>query len=315
MTGLSANANNETSDARAKEPELGRPSLATKAERVSVIVACVAILGGFVLFVYGEQSVGVGTVGVINKLINGIGMGIFSIGVIIVAAWLAKWLVASFVEMNAQERVAAIKLLFKQLFAVVLNVVVYGGVFVLVLGALTALDNASAGTIIVVLITWALCIAVFVFYRKFRKKHKVGYNIVGYVAMPTLLLVLGIACAVLFFGQNASGAVKDLQDGPKTSDVLLVHDRLDHPSVWYVMVVQTDHILTFYTPDEERIVLEVPDSDIAQAIVIDDYGDFVHLTYYPNTQVFCGATPWPDGRQVMGEELFQKLKAEYGFDL
>lgn len=295
--------------------KLGRPTLDSKLERVMVIVACVAILGGSALFVYGEQSAGVGQAGAVNKLMNAIGLGIFSVGIIIVAIWLAKWLVAGFMQRSPSGRVAATKLFFKQLLAVVLNALVYGGVFVLALGALSALDDASIGTIFVVLITWAACIAVFVFYRKFRKRHKVGYAVVGYVAMPVVLLALGIAFVTLSFGQDAAGAIEDLEDGPKTADVLLVHDKVKRPAVWYAMVAQTDHILTFYTPDGERIVLEVPDSDIAQATVIDDYGDFVHLTYYPNTQVFCGAAPWPDGRQVFGEVFFRELKDEYGFDL
>lgn len=294
---------------------IARPALRSKLERASAIVACVAILSGFGLFVYGEQAVGIGQAGAINKLVVAIGLGIFSIGTIIVAVWLSKWLVGDFAARDPQERMAAIKLFFKQLLAVALNILVYGGVIVLTLGSLTALDGASIGTFFVVLVTWAACILVFIFYRKFRKKHKYGYNVVGYVAMPLFLFIFGIACAVLFFGQNAAGAIKDLQDGPKEVDVLLVKDKLDHPAAYYAMVAQTKHVLTFYTAEEERIVLEVPDSDIGEVVKIDEYDDFVHLTYYPNTQVFCDATPWPEGRKVMGEALFQELRAEYGFDI
>ena len=62
-------------------------------------------------------------------------------------------------------------------------------------------------------------------------------------------------------------------------------------------------------------MLVVPEKDIAAAKVINDYGNFVHLTYYPRTQVFCEATPWETGVQDMDPDLLEKLVEEYDFDL
>ncbi len=95
----------------------------------------------------------------------------------------------------------------------------------------------------------------------------------------------------------------------------MVEADIDHPSARYSAIMQDQHVLTFCTADEERIVLVVPEKDIAAAKVINDYGNFVHLTYYPRTQVFCEATPWETGVQDMGPDLLEKLVEEYDFDL
>lgn len=290
---------------------LGRPKPRSKFERMTILVAGICIILGFAIFVYGEQSTGIGLAGVVNKLIYGIGMAIFSVGAIIVGLWFLKWIVAGLHEKNPADRFATIKRFFKQLGIVFLNVIIYGGIFVLALGGLSALDDASIGTIGVVLILWAVCVLIFVLYRKHRKKHKIGYDLVGYGGMTAFLLAIGIFSLTVFFGSNTYNAIRDLQEGPKTADVLLVNDTVHHPAAYYRLVLQSDHILTFYTPEDERIVLEIPDRDINEAMVIDDYGDYVHLTYYPYSQVYCGATLWEDGPETFSPELFNRLVEEY----
>lgn len=58
-------------------------------------------------------------------------------------------------------------------------------------------------------------------------------------------------------------------------------------------------------------MLEVSDKDIGEAVVIDDYGDYVHLTYYPHSQVYCGKTRWEDGPKAFPPALFNRLVEEY----
>lgn len=290
---------------------LSKPKPRSKFERMTILVAGICIILGFAIFVYGEQSTGIGLAGVVNKLIYGIGMAIFSVGVIIVGLWFLKWIVAGLREKSSADRFATIERFFKQLGIVFLNVIIYGGIFVLALGGLSALDGASIGTIGVVLIAWAICVLIFVLYRKHRKKHKIGYDLVGHAGMTAFLLAIGAFSLTVFFGSNTYDAIRDLQEGPETADVLLVNDTVHHPAVYYRLVLQSDHILTFYTPEDERIVLEIPDKDIGEAVVIDDYGDYVHLTYYPYSQVYCEATRWTDGPKAFSPELFNRLVEEY----
>ena len=96
--------------------------------------------------------------------------------------------------------------------------------------------------------------------------------------------------------------------------MLLVEADIDHPSARYSAIMQDQHVLTFCTADEERIVLVVPEKDIAAAKVINDYGNFVHLTYYPRTQVSASNAlgNWGAG---YGPDLLEKLVEEYDFEL
>ena len=290
---------------------LGKPAPSSEFERRSILVAGVCIILGFAVFVYGEQSTGIGLAGVVNKLVYGIGMAIFSAGIIIIGLWFVKWIIVSLLEKDSVDRLATVKRFFGQLGVVLLNVAIYGGTFVLAMSGLSALDSANAGTIAVVLVLWAVCVAVFVLYRRHRKKRRMGYDLVGYLGMTVFLLAIGGFSLTVFFSSNTYNAIRDLQEGPKTADVLLVNDTVRHPAFRYRLILQSDHVLTFYTPEDERIVLEVPDKDIGEAVVIDDYGDYVHLTYYLYTQVYCGATRWEDGPKVFPPDLFNRLVEEY----
>lgn len=112
-----------------------------------------------------------------------------------------------------------------------------------------------------------------------------------------------------------SGAIRDLERGPAQADAFLVDAKIDRPYWKHARILQTKHVLTFFTANEERIVLEVPESDVERAKTINDLGNFVHLVYYPDTQVFCSAERWEDGRQTMGDDLLERLNEEYDFTL
>lgn len=294
---------------------LTSPKSASQTEKAWLIVACVCILGGGVLFIYGEQATGVGLAGIVTKLVGGLGMTAFSVGVLIVGICFAKWIGASWKALTPAERAATLKALGKQLVVTAINILVYGGCFILCLGGIAALDNASVGTFAVVLIIWAGCIAVFVLYRRYRKKHKMSYKLVGDVALALFLLTFAVVILFAFTRAEIPNAVADIIEGPETADVLLVEANIDYATGRYRAFVQDQHVLTFYTPDEQRIVLIVPEKDVAAAQVINEYGNFVHLTYYPRSQVFCEAAPWNEGASEMGAALLDKLVQEYAFEL
>ena len=296
-------------------PKFAAAKPASTIEKVFLVFAVVCIFGGAALFIYGNQAVGIGEEGVINKLLGSFGVAIACIGMLISGFYLAKRIVASLSSMNRSERSSTLRAFRKQLGIAVLNVFVYGTLFILVMGGIAALDGAGLGTVLVAFAVWAICIAVFVLYRRHRKKHKTSYNLVEYVGVTIFLFLFALIMLGVFIKSEAPGALQDFTEGPQTADVFLVEAEVSNPAPRYSALVQSTHILTFYTAEGERIVLTVPDRDIAAAKVINDYGNFVHLTYYPNSQVFCAAAPWSEGLQVMGMDQLLKLQEEYDFDL
>ena len=293
---------------------MDRPRFEGTPQRGVVLAAGIAVIGGGALFIVGEWTAGVGIQGLIDWLTQNLGILVFGIGIATIGVCFARWLVGDFLAKSSADRRDTLHLLGKQFAIALLNIVVYGGIFIMALGALAALDGASAGTILVVIAIWALCIVVFIGYRRFRHGRKIALSLVGYVAMSVFLCVFGVGMLWLGISSSAN-AFRDLSEGPVTADVFLVDARIDNPNWRYRIFVQSDHVLTFYTPQDERIVVEVPEQDIGSAKVINDYGNFVHLTYYPQTQIFCDASPWPEGRQVMGEDLLERLNEQYDFEL
>ena len=280
----------------------------------AIVLSAGAILVGAALFLYGEWTVGTGTEGVIHYLLQMIGIGLVGAACLMIDMVFTGQAFIGFREKEPAERREIVRQAGKQCLVVVLNVFVYGSVFILAMGGISALDHGNIITAIVVLFLWVLCIIIFIAYRRYRKEHKASYSVIGTVGVSLLLLLIGVGMLYLGVSGTASAA-QDLKEGPRTADVFIVDARLDDPYWKYRLIKQPEHVLTFYTADEERIVLQVHDTDIDSAKVINDLGDFVHLTYYPQTQIFCGATRWDDGKQVMGQDLLTDLQRSYGFQM
>lgn len=278
------------------------------------MVILLLLVGGAVAFFCGEWGPGVGTPGVISKIVSSCGIGVFGCSLLLLGAMFLVSYLRQFRHQSSEEKRAALKKLGHQTAIACLNVVIYGGIFIVAMGGIAALDAGSLATTVVVLIVWGGCIAGFVFYRRYRKAHATRYDLFSSVALTLFLLLLGAGMLVgSLFGTD--GAVRDLEQGPSQADVFLVDAKIDYPYWKYARIIQADHVLTFFTADEERIVLEVPENDVESAMVINEQGNFVHLVYYPNTQIFCSAERWSEGRRAMGNELLGRLNEQYDFDL
>ncbi len=282
--------------------------------RTTIIVAAIFLFGGTAAFFCGEWGPGIGKAGVVNVLISACGMALFGISLLMFGIIFATSYIRQFSHLATDKKRDTLERLGRQTLTAVLNVLVYGGLFIVAMGGIAALDADTIGTTIVVIGVWGCCIAAFVLYRRYRKTHKTHYDLFSSVAITLLLLLLGIGVLV---GStlDTSRAAQDLKDEPAEADVFLVDAKIDYPNWRYARIIQAHHILTFFTPDEERIVLEVPENDVNSAKVINELGNFVHLTYYPNTQVFCNAELWNGGRQIMGNDLLDRLNEEYDFEL
>lgn len=199
-------------------PKQPKPSVvvsSSKAERIFLIISCICIIGGAVLFIYGEQAVGIGQEGVVNKFLGSLGMAVASIGMFIVGCFFVKRIVLGLKSMSASERSETRKAFVRQLSIAALNVLVYGALFILLLGSLTALDGASAGTDFVVFAVWAACIASFVLYRRHRKKHKVSYELLKQPAITVFLFLFAVVILAVFIRSDVPDSFQDLIEGLK----------------------------------------------------------------------------------------------------
>lgn len=70
----------------------------------------------------------------------------------------------------------------------------------------------------------------------------------------------------VFIRSDVPDSFHDLIEGPETAEVLLVEADIDHPSARYSAIMQDQHVLTFCTADEERIVHQLCQKKILQRL-------------------------------------------------
>ncbi len=283
---------------------------ASTTDKVLVATGGVCILGSFACIMYGEWGTGVGLAGLISNFVESLGFAIFAIGLLLIGAWILLDARRAFVALSPAKRKEELKQTCLQIANVLLSVLVYGTIFVLCMGGVAALDNAHAGTLFVVVLTWALCIAGFVGFRKFRKKHPLKHDLASGFFLSLFMLFISILALTVSLSMGIPASVHDLISGPKTAHAALVDVSYYTPTGRYRAFTQSHVTLTFITPDDERIVLLVPENDSDSAAKINDLGNYVQLTYYPETQIYCDATRWDNGQVVLGDEVQRWLIAD-----
>ncbi len=280
--------------------------LATKADKTFLISAGIGTIVSFALIMLGEWGVGVGSAGVTHRLLGSIGFVLFGLCLFAFAGWFGRATVARIASLTQEERAAKGKAFLKQLLIGLLNVIVYGGCALLILGGISALDKTGATGIVAVLLVWVAAIGIFVAYRRFRKQHPLSFAELGNVFL--LLFLLAGGCLTIFLGLKVHipDALQDMTQGPRTADVVLADVKRNTHTGRYRAFQQNEVVLTFVTAERERIVLIVPDSD-AKALDPFTHDIFAHLTYYPATQIFVSAESWDQGEGVIGPQLLDEI--------
>lgn len=287
----------------------GRPAGRTKVRRTPAtialtVVSCVLVAAGALLCLYGEQAPGVGAQGLIDRLVFAAGAGVFGVGMLLVLVMMGSSGALGAVREPGGTppwRLAGV---------VALNILVYGGSALLILGGLAGLDDASGGTVAVVLVVWAVCAALIVLYRRHRKRHPVSYDRVAWALTPVVLVLVG----GFALGGGAIQGIDVAQDalaGPRTVEARLDSWSYDYPSGRYRALRQTqvDLELTVLAAADgeepgpgERLALSVPRAGEAALGALygsrssaswgsSDGAAAVLLTYYPHTGVFVDAVP------------------------
>ena len=259
-------------------------------QRIVLVVAAVGTLVSFALILGGEWGPSVGLAGLLSRL--GFAAGFFAFAVAI-----GCFFVVFAVDLRRTRRVEAREgrldrwLWLRELGVIALNILVYGGAFILAMGGLSSLDGAGAGQVATVAAAWVLCVVGVVLYRRHRKRRRVAYDEAGPVLLTAFLAAL---CALgLFVGVDAGGgALVDLVRGPQVELCALVDVREDKPSGRYRALSPTVLACEFVTASGESVRVDVAQQDataLQSTVDAAQAGKAVLVTYYPHSRTLVSA--------------------------
>lgn len=230
-------------------------------------------------YFYGEFSTSVGVEGVVNHGIGGVGFLLFALCIIVFFGMLAS---------NSKALVPRTRedmlLIGHECGVLVLNLVFYGGTAFVALAALTALDRS----IVMPLVVIALCIGLFVLYRRHRKRNKMVYAYASQVGL--LLFLLALFGFGLFAGTTiVSESATDLIRGPQTISGIVSDVEKDRPTGRYSAFSATTIELDFETLEGKTVHVSIKQQDKQALQQIVDTEGYARVTFYPETQVFVSA--------------------------
>lgn len=256
----------------------------------------VALFGSFALMLYGEWSVSIGLMGLIGKVCLGFGFFLFGLSLVGVFAIIALN------RANKGSRTfdgSAVVRLARQTAAFLAAVVVYGGAAFVSIAMLAGLADASPGKAPIALCVMAVCIAIAVLYRRYRKKHPVKYDMLGALGLALFGVAL-IVGSVLVASVTAKDAIVDLVRGPQTDLCWLAEVDEDVATGRGSALRQDTLELTFRTLDERDIFIEVAENDRDGLTDVTAAEGVVWLTYYPASGVYVSAEPGMDDYLAAG---------------
>lgn len=255
-----------------------------------LIVSGVAVLVSLALILYGDWGTSIGRAGLFSRLSTAAGFFLFGLSL------------GGFFSMFAGDlwryRQTCLRsgswvrwLWLRELAAVLLNILVYGGAFMLAMGALSSLDGADAAHIAVVAVVWALCIAGVVGYRRYRKRHRVAYDAIGPVALTAFCATMAVL-GVLVGCTIGTDSLVDLVRGSRTELCVFSDVEVNAPTGRYRAFSQTILQCDFITIGGEPVRVEVAEQDawaLESAVDAAEAGGAVRLTFYPRSHTLVSA--------------------------
>ena len=271
-------------------------------QKATVIVAALALLGGFSLFIYGEWGPSIGTAAMGARVGQTVGVALFGISMLMFCGLFA-WLDVRVLRDTAPTlRKAQGKQLVRELGTVALNVLVYGGTVVLFLGCIAALDDIFFPGGIFVLLLMVGCVAGFVAYRRYRHRHKATYEFMGDLALLLVLLAMGLVGLTGAVSQG-SDVTDDLVRGPITINAIASDVQQNHPRGRFRALRQDSITVRYDSEDGQRYYVAISQADWPEAVRQQNDQIFSRVTLYPNSGIFVEAQPWAEGAQVMADHL------------
>lgn len=259
-------------------------------QTIGLVASGAAVLVSLALILFGDWGTSIGRAGLFSRLSTAAGFLLFGLSL------------GGFFSVFAgdlwRNRQTCLRngswvrwLWLRELAVVLLNILVYGGAFILAMGALSSLDGADAAHIAVAVVVWALCIAGVVGYRRYRKRHRVTYDAIG----PMALTAFCAAMAVLgvFIGSDVgTNSLVDLVRGPQTALCVFSDVEVNAPTGRYRALSQTILQCDFITIGGEPVRVEVAERDawaLEPAVDASEAEDAVRLTFYPRSHTLVSA--------------------------
>lgn len=176
----------------------------------------------------------------------------------------------------------------REVAALVLNLLIYGGGAILALGAFSSLDRANSfAHVALVILVCAACVAAIVLWRRHRVKSCFRFTALSNVGV--LLLFAALALVGLVPGLIVGSQVAyDLVAGSRSEVCTLVELDEYHPTGRLAGFRQDTYSFAFATQNGEEVRVHVAEADKAALAGLDE-GDEVHLTYYPHSGVLVSA--------------------------
>lgn len=264
-------------------------------QKVALVIAGVGVLLSFIFLLGGAWGPSIGVLGLLMHLVTAMGFLVFGTA-------LGCVFVVFVADVRKDRRSKALDdgfdrwLWLKELGAIALNVLVYGGAFLLSMGALSSLDGARMGQILVVATVWIVCVATVVLYRRHRKRHRIAYDAAGPMLMIAFCGAMSLLCAY-FVVDSSRNVLADFLQGPRTEVCTLSDVERDRPSRRYGALRQTMFSFEFATTTGEIVRVEVAYDDapaLQNAIDAAEVGEEVRLTFYSHSLVFVSAEPVRD---------------------
>ncbi len=252
-------------------------------QRVLLVVGAVLLGCCVVLLFAGMRGPSVGFAGLMTQLATSVAFAMLGVSLAIFLAAMVGSAISSpevhiaasaakgptILEVGAPAppvssrlRTAALKEWARELGALLLNVLIYGGCTLAIAVAIMLLAKGdTAGIVLVAVPVCAVGVAGIVLWRRYRRRHPARFKRLPYLALLLLLAFL----VVLGLGFGSTGiaqAVGDMASGPSTETCTIIDYREHHPTGRYAGFKQDTVSLTFITKEGDELRVSVAEGDI-----------------------------------------------------
>ncbi len=261
-------------------------------KRPWAIGLAVAMTLSFGLIFYREWGPGSGPEGLATYVAGAAGFVLFGLTMAGILVWL---LYSNYCENKARtplQRKAARAPQKRALLAAIANTLVYGSGAILMVGALTALDDATTETTIVVAVVELLCVVILVAYTRVRRKK--NFTCAGSGSLFLCLFVGFMALLGLGGGlMQVTDGVTDCHEGPQQITATVVSVEPSPATGRYRSLKQDSVHVVFHDSEGNRLPLALNDTDWRQLHSSFTVGTTVALSYYPRTGIIASVEPAP----------------------
>lgn len=259
-------------------------------QKVVAILGLVLLFGGFAAVLVSEFGTSVGSAGLANHIAGTAGFLAFGLGLLgytaifTADAWRTR-------PNNAEEWKYELRDGVREFGIVILNIVFYGGTVFIALGALSVADSVLAPALIII----AVCIAVFVLYRRWRKRHPRTYVRARWTGLMLFMAGLGVVACAAGALETTKG-MADALAGSRTAVCAFTGFDEHRPTGRYSALATTDLAVELTDADGSIVNITVKEQDREALRPLVDAGGVARVAYYPRTGILVAFESSTDAR-------------------